>query len=112
MLSCNMSPASMTADRSVPTNAGQRSRHGRDVRRARSARSTGILVAMTETRLLRPLAAVGTGLPPAVGGVVVGASPATADTPGCHTKKEYRKVHKGMTKTRVHRIFSICGAYS
>lgn len=33
------------------------------------------------------------------------AVPAQADTPGCVTRAEYRHVHKGMTKERVHRIF-------
>ena len=60
---------------------------------------------MTKTQLLRPLAAVVTGLALAVGGVIVTAAPASADTPGCVTKKEYRRIHKGMTKKRVHRIF-------
>ena len=41
----------------------------------------------------------------ALGGAVVTASPAAADRPGCVTKKEYRKIHKGMTKKRVLRIF-------
>jgi|RhiMethySRZTD1v2_1073278.scaffolds.fasta_scaffold349723_2 hypothetical protein len=66
---------------------------------------------MTKTRLLRPLAAVGTGLALAVGGVMVTASPASADTPGCVTKTEYRKVHKGMIKKRVDRIFDIPGEF-
>jgi hypothetical protein len=60
---------------------------------------------MTKTQLLRSLAAVGAGLALAAGGVIVTAGPASADTPGCVTKSEYRKVHKGMTKKRVHRIF-------
>jgi hypothetical protein len=60
---------------------------------------------MTKTRLIRPLAAAGTGLALALGGVMVTAVPAAADTPGCVTKKEYHQIHKGMTKKRVHRIF-------
>ena len=64
---------------------------------------------MTMTRLLRPVAAAGAGLALAVGGAVVTTSPATADTPGCVTKTEYRKIHKGMTKKRVHRIFDTRG---
>ena len=36
-------------------------------------------------------------------------TPAQADTPGCVTKGEYRNVHKGMTKKRVHRIFDTRG---
>ena len=59
-------------------------------------------------RIVR-LAASGTaGLALALGSVVVATSPAAVaaqDTPRCVTKKEYRKVHKGMTKKRVRRIF-------
>ena len=34
---------------------------------------------------------------------------ASADTPGCVTRAEYRKVQKGDTKARVHRIFDTTG---
>lgn len=67
---------------------------------------------MTKTQLLRPFVAAGTGLALAVGGVAVTAGPAAADTPGCVTKKEYRKVHRGMTKRRVHRIFDTRGWFA
>jgi|RhiMetdeSRZDD1v2_1073273.scaffolds.fasta_scaffold15004_14 hypothetical protein len=67
---------------------------------------------MTKTQLLRPVAAAGAGLALAVGGIVVATSPASADTPGCVTKKEYRKIHKGMTKKRVHRIFDTRGWFA
>ena len=60
---------------------------------------------MTKTRLLRSLVAAGAGLALAVVGAAVTASPAAADTPGCVTKKEYRRIHKGMTTKRVLRIF-------
>ena len=36
-------------------------------------------------------------------------TPAHADTPGCVTKAEFRKVHKGMKMRRVHRIFDTKG---
>jgi hypothetical protein len=42
-------------------------------------------------------------------GVVAVAPVALADTPGCVTHSEYRHVHKGMKKTRVHRIFDTIG---
>lgn len=34
---------------------------------------------------------------------------AAADTPGCVVRSEYRQVHRGMTKLRVHRIFDTDG---
>ena len=64
---------------------------------------------MTKTRLLRPLAAAGTGLALAVGEVMVTVGPASADTPGCVTKHEFKRVHQGMIKKRVDRIFDIHG---
>lgn len=36
-------------------------------------------------------------------------APAYADTPGCVTHKEYRAVHIGMAKKRVHHIFDTRG---
>jgi len=44
-----------------------------------------------------------------LGGTVVTTTPASADTPRCYTKKEHRKVHKGTTNKRVHRIFDTRG---
>jgi hypothetical protein len=39
-------------------------------------------------------------------GVLVGAPlAAQADTPGCVTRAEFHRVHRGMTPRRVHRIF-------
>ncbi len=35
--------------------------------------------------------------------------PASADTPDCVTRAEYRKVHRGDSKPRVHRIFDVRG---
>ena len=57
-------------------------------------------------RITRTLAAIGTGLAVAFGGVVA-STPAVADTPSPNfvTKAEYRKVNKGMKIERVHRIF-------
>lgn len=46
------------------------------------------------------------------GTVVVTATPASADTPRCVTHQEYRKVHEGMKKNRVHRIFDIRGEFA
>jgi hypothetical protein len=67
---------------------------------------------VTQTRLIRPLAAAGTGLALAVGVVTLAPAPASADTPGCVSKTEYRKIHKGMTKKRVHRIFDTRGWFA
>jgi|SRR5262245_31121647 hypothetical protein len=67
---------------------------------------------MTRSRLIRPVAAAGTGLALAVGGVVAATSPAAADTSGCVAKTEFRKVHKGMKRERVHRIFDTNGRQS
>jgi hypothetical protein len=38
--------------------------------------------------------------------------PATADTPGCVTRSEFRQVHNGMSKTSVQRIFDTSGSLS
>ena len=58
-------------------------------------------------RIVRLTACGAASLALALGSLVVATSPATAaqDTPGCVTKREYRKIHKGMTKKRVDRIF-------
>jgi hypothetical protein len=45
----------------------------------------------------------------AVASVGLIAPTAYADTPGCVTRAEYRHVHKGMAKARVHRIFDVDG---
>ncbi len=62
-------------------------------------------------KIVRLTASGAAGLALALGSLVVATSPAAAaqDTPRCVTKKEYRKVHKGMTKKRVHRIFDTRG---
>ena len=39
----------------------------------------------------------------------VGADVALADTPGCVTRKEFRRVEKGMRMSRVHAIFDTAG---
>lgn len=39
----------------------------------------------------------------------ISAPVAHADTPRCVTKAEYERVHQGMTKRRVHRIFDVRG---
>ncbi len=49
------------------------------------------------------LTITGTGL------VAVNISPADAHTHRCVTKREYRRVHNGMTKGKVHRIFDFNG---
>jgi hypothetical protein len=46
------------------------------------------------------------------GTLVVTATPAAADTPRCVTHKEYRQVHRGMKKARVHRIFDFRGEFA
>lgn len=45
----------------------------------------------------------------AVACVGVLAPTAHADTPRCVTRAEYERVHNGMSKRRVHRIFDIRG---
>jgi hypothetical protein len=45
----------------------------------------------------------------AVASVGVLAPTAHADTPHCVTRAEYERVHDGMSKRRVHRIFDIPG---
>lgn len=48
----------------------------------------------------------------ASGGLVVtGATQASADSPGCVTRAEYERVHDGMRKARVHRIFDTRGRF-
>lgn len=64
---------------------------------------------MPTTRLVRGVAAVGAGAALALGSTVVVSSPAAADTPGCVTKSEFRKVRKDMKRERVHRIFDTNG---
>ena len=60
---------------------------------------------MSRNRPVRALAVLTAGVVLALVGGTAISPPATADTPGCVTKKEYRKIHKGVTKKRVHRIF-------
>lgn len=56
----------------------------------------------------RALAAIGVATFLAV--PLVGASPpASADTPGCVSGAEYRRVHDGMTRGAVHRLFDTKG---
>ena len=64
---------------------------------------------MPRTRLVRGVAAVGAGASLALGSVVFTSTPVAADTPGCVTKTEFRKIHKGMKRERVHRIFDTNG---
>jgi len=44
-------------------------------------------------------------------GLVALAPAATADTPRCVSRKEFRKVDRGMRKQRVHRIFDTRGEF-
>jgi hypothetical protein len=44
-------------------------------------------------------------------GAVATAPAASAVTPGCVTRGEYRHVHNGYTKARVHRIFDTNGDF-
>ena len=41
--------------------------------------------------------------------LMLGVGAASADTPGCVTRAEYRQVHDGMTRGRVHDIFDTKG---
>ncbi len=45
-------------------------------------------------------------------GAVSLAPSASADTPGCVTRKEFKKVERGMSKNRVARIFDTKGRQS
>jgi CRISPR/Cas system CMR-associated protein Cmr3 (group 5 of RAMP superfamily) len=45
-------------------------------------------------------------------GVVASAPAASADTAGCVSKTEYKKVSKGTNMQRVHRIFDTAGRQS
>lgn len=45
--------------------------------------------------------------------IVIGpVATASADTPGCVTKREFRSVHRGATKLRVRRVFDTAGRQS
>jgi hypothetical protein len=44
--------------------------------------------------------------------VVAGAAPASADTAGCVTKTEFRKVRNGWSLNRVHNVFDTKGTQS
>lgn len=41
--------------------------------------------------------------------LMLGVGAATADTPGCVTRAEYRRVHDGMPRGKVHDIFDTKG---
>jgi hypothetical protein len=45
------------------------------------------------------------------GVMVAGEAPASADTPRCVSKSEFKRMHKDMKKERVHRIFDIHGKF-
>jgi hypothetical protein len=64
---------------------------------------------MPQSRFARATVLLGTGAALALGSTVVAITPASADTPGCVSKAEFRKVHKGMTRQRVQRIFDTKG---
>jgi hypothetical protein len=42
--------------------------------------------------------------------LMLGVGAAAADTPGCVTRAEYRQVHNGMTRGKVHDIFDTKGS--
>ncbi len=46
-----------------------------------------------------------------LGGLVLVSPAASADTPGCVTRAENRRVDRGMTKRRVHRIVDTDGRF-
>jgi hypothetical protein len=48
-------------------------------------------------------------LPLVFGSILAAPPPATADTPGCVVRSEFRQVHHGMTTTSVQRIFDTSG---
>jgi hypothetical protein len=60
--------------------------------------------------MMRKLAASSLAALAVVGGVSVVHAPA-AEAAGCATKREFRKVHRGMTQMRVTRIFGIRGRF-
>ena len=61
--------------------------------------------------IIRATAVATTGVVMSTGAVMMTASPASADTPGCVTRAEYDHVSKGMRKVRVHRIFDTRGTF-
>jgi hypothetical protein len=67
---------------------------------------------MPRTRLARIGAATVAGSALALGSIVATPNVASADTAGCVTKTEFRKIHKGMKRERVHRIFDTNGRQS
>src|SRR5262245_43737181 len=74
---------------------------------------------MNENAMKKILAIIVTAVALAVPTVVLTAPPASADTPGsssyppgCVTKQEFRKVHRGMHKKRVHHIFGHRGVFA
>lgn len=44
-----------------------------------------------------------------VGSMFIAPMPATADTPDCVVRSEFRHVHRGLSRTRVRRIFDTAG---
>ncbi len=60
------------------------------------------------SRLLRMHVAAGLGL---VLGLTATTAPATAGTPDCVSRAEYREVHLGMSRSRVHRVFDTRGTF-
>lgn len=47
-----------------------------------------------------------------IGSMFVAPLPATADTPGCVVRSEFRRVHNGMTEARVNGLFDTAGRLS
>ena len=47
-----------------------------------------------------------------IGSLFVAPLPATADTPGCVVRSEFRRVHNGMTEARVRGLFDTSGRLS
>ena len=44
-----------------------------------------------------------------IGSMFAAPLPATADTPGCVVRSEFRQVHNGQSRTRVRRVFDTGG---
>jgi hypothetical protein len=64
---------------------------------------------MPKFRLSRAAVLLGTGAALALGSTFVATTPASADTRGCVTKAEFHKIHQGMSRERVGRIFDTKG---
>ncbi|GAA4692095.1 hypothetical protein [Nocardioides nanhaiensis] len=65
--------------------------------------ATSAAVALTSTALGTVATSAGAAAPESA------AASVSAAAKGCVTKAEYRKVKKGMTKTKVHKIFGTSG---